>query len=216
MVLLCRLLGINTLHIGVLQDNHTSQEFDVGRAQSAMKACLQCAHSRIPAMYGSLVIQPPKWCFFVYLHWKTLLSRSFRGQGQRSRPWKCVIKICLVNIFQKGHTTMILFIIVWDLCGPKSMICDSWGAKMVIFGPKKCCCAQKNDFFKKSKKPNLGFAKSNIHSNFQSSRLKTVAWSASTHTQTNTQTTKTRRTIYFWLWWIGEECISRWVIQQVF
>ena len=59
-VVIVQIIGINTLHIRVLQDNHTSQEFDVGRAQSAMKACLQCAHSRIPAMYGSLVIQPPK------------------------------------------------------------------------------------------------------------------------------------------------------------
>ena len=130
----------------------------------------------------------PKMMFFWLFTLKTLLSRSFRGQGQRSRPWKCVIKICHVNIFRKGHTTMILFIIVWDLCGLKSMICDSWGAKMVIFGPKKCCWAQKNDFFKKSKKPNLGFAKSNIHSNFQSSRLKTVAWSARTNTHTHKHT----------------------------
>ena len=65
---------------------------------------------------------------------------------------------------------------------------------MAIFEPKKCCGDSKNDFFKKKKKKtNLGFAKSNIHSNFQSSRLKTVAWSASTHKHTHTQTTKTRR-----------------------
>ena len=31
MLLLRKLLGINTQHIRVLQDNHTSQEFDVGR-----------------------------------------------------------------------------------------------------------------------------------------------------------------------------------------
>ena len=151
MLLLCRLLGINTLHIGVLQDNHTSQEFDVGRAQSAMKACLQCAHSRIPAMYGSLVIQPPKWCFFVHLCWKTLLSRSFRGQGQRSQPWKCVVKICHVDIFWKGHTTMLIFIIVWDLLGPKSKICDFWGAKWPFLNPKSVVETPKMTFSKNPK-----------------------------------------------------------------
>ena len=56
MFLLRRLVGINTPRIRVLQDNHTSQEFDVGRVRSAINACLERAQSRIPGMYGYLVI----------------------------------------------------------------------------------------------------------------------------------------------------------------
>ena len=55
-VVIAHLLGINTPGIRVLQDNHTSQEFYVGRVRSAIKACSERAQSRIPVMFGYLVI----------------------------------------------------------------------------------------------------------------------------------------------------------------
>ena len=67
-VVIAHLLGINTPRIRVLQDNDTSQEFDVGRVRSAIKACLERAISEIPAMYGYLVIQPLKLGFLVHLY----------------------------------------------------------------------------------------------------------------------------------------------------
>ena len=47
---------INTPHLRWLQENHTSQGFEVGRVRSEIKACFERAHHRIPAMYGSRLI----------------------------------------------------------------------------------------------------------------------------------------------------------------
>ena len=46
---------INTPHLRRLQENHTSQGFEVGRVRSEIKACFERAQPRISAMYGSCV-----------------------------------------------------------------------------------------------------------------------------------------------------------------
>ena len=57
MFLLRRLVGINTPHIRVLQDNHTYQEFEIGRVPSRLSLRFERAQHQIPAMYGYLVIR---------------------------------------------------------------------------------------------------------------------------------------------------------------
>ena len=52
----CVISLINTPHLRRLQENHTSQGFEVGRVRHEIESCFERAPPRIPAMYGSCVI----------------------------------------------------------------------------------------------------------------------------------------------------------------